>query len=231
MTVQTRAALMADILLYLADNTSQDISPADIRQRFVDLLDSASLGAVGSNDNRLLRSDGTGGGQIQGSAVAVDDTGNITAFGGQIAFPATQNASTDANILDDYEEGTWTPGLTFGGGSTGLTYTTRAGYYTKVGNQVSVSGQIVINAKGSSTGNTKLTGLPFACKTGARGSLNAGFVTGMSSLTAGIALGIDSAVSVADVLRPTTSGSSTLTTEANFNNGTEIQCCGSYLTN
>ena len=28
-----------------------------------------------------------------------------------IAFPATQNASSDANTLDDYEEGTWTPTL------------------------------------------------------------------------------------------------------------------------
>lgn len=28
---------------------------------------------------------------------------------GQIVFPATQNASSNANTLDDYEEGTWTP--------------------------------------------------------------------------------------------------------------------------
>lgn len=188
-------------------------------------------GSTGGNDNRVLRSDGTGGLTLQASAMEVDDTGNVSAFGGQIKFPASQNASADANTLDDYEEGTWTPGLTFGGGSTGLTFTTRVGHYTKVGNQVTVSGQLVINAKGSSTGNTKLTGLPFACKTGARGALNAGFVSGMSSLTAGISLGIDSAVSVADVLRPGTTGASALATEANFNNGTEIQCCGAYLTN
>ena len=36
-----------------------------------------------------------------------------TSNGSGITFPATQSASTNANTLDDYEEGTWTPVLTF----------------------------------------------------------------------------------------------------------------------
>jgi hypothetical protein len=42
-------------------------------------------------------------------------------------------------LLADYEEGTWTPGITFGGASAGVTYTSTQGYYTKVGNVVTVS--------------------------------------------------------------------------------------------
>ena len=65
-----------------------------------------------------------------------------------------------ANVLNDYEEGTWTPSITFGGASVGLTGTFN-GRYTKVGRTVTVNGIITLTAKGSSTGNAKLTGLPF----------------------------------------------------------------------
>ena len=85
-----------------------------------------------------------------------------TANGIGITFPATQGASTDANCLDDYEEGTWTPSLTFGGGSTGLTYTNRSGWYTKVGNMVSVQCNIFLSNIGSSNGTAVVSGLPFA---------------------------------------------------------------------
>ena len=59
-------------------------------------------------------------------------TGLLTT-NGQIAFPATQNASSDPNTLDDYEEGSWTPGITFGGAAVGVTYASQTGQYTKVG--------------------------------------------------------------------------------------------------
>jgi hypothetical protein len=85
-----------------------------------------------------------------------------SASGAGITFPATQSASADANTLDDYEEGTWTPSLTFGGGSTGLTYTNREGWYTKVGNMVSVQCNIFLSNTGSSNGIAAVSGLPFA---------------------------------------------------------------------
>lgn len=80
---------------------------------------------------------------------------------GQIKFPATQVASADANTLDDYEEGDITFGLTFGGGSSGITYARNTGKYTKVGRQVTITGAIELTSKGTSTGNAILTGLPF----------------------------------------------------------------------
>jgi hypothetical protein len=80
--------------------------------------------------------------------------------GSGITFPATTNVSSDANTLDDYEEGTWTPSFTFGGGSTGMTYSSRAGKYTKIGNMVYAGFFISLSAKGSSTGGAVITGLP-----------------------------------------------------------------------
>jgi hypothetical protein len=75
--------------------------------------------------------------------------------GAGITFPATQSASTDANTLDDYEEGTWTPSL---GGT--ATYTTQAGFYTKIGRQVTLWADLTVSVIG--TGSTSyIAGNPF----------------------------------------------------------------------
>lgn len=58
------------------------------------------------------------------------------ASGAGITFPATQSASSNANTLDDYEEGTWTPVATSSGTQPTLTYQTQEGYYTKIGDTV-----------------------------------------------------------------------------------------------
>lgn len=94
------------------------------------------------------------------STISVGNTTPATTGAG-ITFPAAQSASSDANTLDDYEEGTFTPTLTFGGGSTGLTYLSQGGFYTKIGNQVTVNVTISLSNKGSSTGVAVIGGLPF----------------------------------------------------------------------
>jgi hypothetical protein len=88
--------------------------------------------------------------------------GNATpsTSGAGITFPATQSASTDANTLDDYEEGTWTPTIA---GSTVVgtgTYTTQAGTYTKVGRLVTVTVSVVWTAH-TGTGHIRIPNLPF----------------------------------------------------------------------
>ena len=81
---------------------------------------------------------------------------------GQIQFPASQNASSNANTLDDYEEGTFTPALTIGGSSAGITYTTRNGAYTKIGRLVTIQLGVKMSSIGSNTGELGITGIPFA---------------------------------------------------------------------
>jgi hypothetical protein len=88
-----------------------------------------------------------------------------------------------ANALDDYEEGTWTPGVTFGGGGVGMGFSHRNGKYTKIGNCVFFEVHIYFNNKGSSSGTAVLTGFPYSASSvgggvfitiGARGYINAG---------------------------------------------------------
>jgi hypothetical protein len=71
-----------------------------------------------------------------------------------------------ANALDDYEEGTWTMGVSFGGASVGVTYANNTGTYTKVGRKVTAIGLMELSNKGSSTGSAFITGLPFAVASG-----------------------------------------------------------------
>jgi hypothetical protein len=79
-----------------------------------------------------------------------------------INFPATQVASSDANTLDDYEEGTWT-GTLKGSVSDPTTPVTATGKYTKIGRQVFV--EITFNGVNTTgaSGNITVTGLTFPC--------------------------------------------------------------------
>lgn len=106
----------------------------------------------------------TGDGTIEGDANLTYDGTTVILGTGQINFPDSQNASADANTLDDYEEGTWTPDLQFGGAKVNITYTTQAGLYTKIGRIVTVTCYILLSSKGSSTGLATINGLPFTCK-------------------------------------------------------------------
>ena len=77
-----------------------------------------------------------------------------------IVFPATQVPSTNANTLDDYAEGTFTPvviGITTAGTAT---YTNQNGRYTKIGRQVFVEMWVNWSA-GTGTGDLAIAGLPF----------------------------------------------------------------------
>lgn len=62
--------------------------------------------------------------------------GGVVGSGTGIAFPATQVASSDANTLDDYEEGTFT--TTWSGSSSG-SGVRGTGAYTKIGRLVTVT--------------------------------------------------------------------------------------------
>jgi hypothetical protein len=108
---------------------------------------------AGGESADLLNINATGAVALRSASTGADGTG--------IVFPATQNASTNANTLDDYEEGTWTVGLR--GASTSGTYVlTATGKYTKIGNVVNVQATIsAITVSSAGTGYAQITGLPF----------------------------------------------------------------------
>lgn len=84
---------------------------------------------------------------------------------GHVVFPATQVPSANANTLDDYEEGTWTPTLTCSTpGDLNVVYSVRAAIYTKVGRLVTASFVIQTSTftRTTAAGGLLISGFPFA---------------------------------------------------------------------
>ena len=154
-----------------------------------------------------------------------------SASGSGISFPATQSASSDANTLDDYEEGTFTPNLAFGGGSSGMTYSIQTGSYIKIGRLVFVSINIQLTALGSSTGSSTITNLPFSALGGnAYGAgLSLAYSTGMQ-FQAGYAMWITNGTNVINFNQLGVTGTGSYN-QGNFSNSSGFQISGCYYTN
>lgn len=101
-----------------------------------------------------LTTDGTAANTA--STLVLRDANKRTALDG-VQFPATQSASSDANCLDDYEEGTWTPSDQSGAA---LAFTTPSGTYTKIGRLVVASCQVQYPVT-ADVNTARVGGLPF----------------------------------------------------------------------
>lgn len=148
-------------------------------------------------------------------------------FTTNLKFTSGGTASADVNTLDAYVEGVFLPELTFGGASTGITYSSRGGVFTKIGNMVFFTLSIALSSKGSATGTQQITGLPYTV------SATADFPS-MPSLSSTPAA-VDSDL-VAMALATTTTinlydyilGVRTRLTDADFTNTTIIRISGQY---
>jgi hypothetical protein len=117
---------------------------------------------IRTSSNYTVISDGGGTPHLAayaGGTVALQ--GAIPNAGTGITFPATQSNSSNANTLDDYEEGSWTPIVTATGVS-GVAYSRQVGYYTKIGNAVSIMFTADLSSKGTGgSGQIGISPLPF----------------------------------------------------------------------
>lgn len=101
--------------------------------------------------------------------------------GAGVTFPAVESSSTNANTLDDYEEGTWTPSLIGGTGASGQAYTRTNAAYTKIGRQVTCSFEVQLSTLGTVSGVAQIGGLPFPVGNSRRyrGGVAIGFFSNM----------------------------------------------------
>lgn len=120
-------------------------------------------GTNAGSDWELYRYDDSG--VFLGTPLAVTrSSGLITLGSGQLQFPATQNPSSNANTLDDYEEGT--TAISQGSGVTASSGTLNAAsgnrHYTKIGRQVTVNWKLTITDIGTTvTASGLVMTLPF----------------------------------------------------------------------
>ncbi len=112
--------------------------------------------------------DNRGSGASKQLSFAVVGDGNVSVPNGNVKmgngygidFSATSDASgSSSELLDDYEEGSWTPEITSQSGSI-TSYTTQVGSYTKIGRTVIAEYDIRVSNKGNISGNYLLVSLP-----------------------------------------------------------------------
>jgi len=134
-----------------------------------------------------------------------------------------------ANALDDYEEGTWTIVITFGGASVGVTTLNNTGTYTKIGRKVTVNGRLSLTSKGSSSGNAEISGLPFTIGNTQSNYSAASFrLANISFANAVQAFGVIGGTSIA-LEEITEAGSDSALTNADFVNTSDIMLSFTYF--
>ena len=163
-----------------SDATAITISSGEVVTLADDLIikDSGTIGSASKTDAITIASSGlvqlTSTGIGAGSQVfqVIDDGATlfqIRSEDGNISFPQSGagiylgvTSGTASNLLDDYEEGTWTPALS--STSASFTYGTQSGEYIKIGRIVYVSFRLSLGGSpsGTTSNTTFLTGLPIA---------------------------------------------------------------------
>ena len=147
----------------------------------------------------------------------------------------TPQGGSSVNLLDDYEEGTWTPGITFGTNFVSGAFLSTYGTYTKVGRFATADSISTMSAAGSSTGTAALSGLPF---TSATGQLRiSGIFTYMNAFVACNSIPIlygQSGSTSADLIVSSSAGSTIIATtslsQSNFGNNTSWRAVVYYQT-
>ena len=128
-------------------------------------------GATGQGSNKVT----LGNSSVTDVYMAQDSGATVHCAG--VNFPDSQVASSDANTLDDYEEGQYEGTLTCGSGTVTVNGSFNTLAYTKIGRMVHVQGGLVVSAVSSPSGTLSLN-LPFTSGTLTEAS---DFVTGVSS--------------------------------------------------
>ena len=152
------------------------IEPVDGTASIVQTMHSASSTAavpnitfIGDNNTGMYRvgadavgltTGGTKRMEINSTDVEIS-TGNLLFGTAAKGVYLGVTSATAANLLADYEEGNWTPGVSFGGASVGVAYNSQLGVYVKVGKMVWCGFYLRTTSNGSSTGAANITGLPF----------------------------------------------------------------------
>jgi len=119
------------------------------------IIQTTDNGTTARNNRLVVRN--TGNVEISRNLV-------ISTSGYGIDFSATAGTGT-SELLDDYEEGTWTPVVADASSGGNTASGTFYGHYTKVGNLVTITGSLRdINTSGMTTGNPiYVQGLPYTC--------------------------------------------------------------------
>jgi hypothetical protein len=148
-----------------------------------------------------------------------------------IAFPATQSASANANTLDDYEEGTWTPQIGTDGSQPTVTYSSQNGRYTKIGNEVTVEAYVQWTGTSGGSGGVVIKNLPFIANAYSPDSRGFSYIFGWNGVTfTGVLASILQAGDTYTILYTNNSGSIGSLALSSVSSGGAFRFIFSYIT-
>jgi hypothetical protein len=133
-----------------------------------------------------------------------------------------QAAGMTSELLDDYEEGTWTPSV---GGD--ATYTTQTGWYTKIGRQVTVTAKLQINVLGTGSVNV-ISGLPFTAGNFGFQAGNVFYYAGINASVTMLGIATDGNTATFKISYSTGNVTTTLVTPTLFQNNARIDFSATY---
>jgi len=131
----------------------------------------------------------------------------------------------------EYETGTFTPELRFGGATTGITYSSRYGRYTRIGNVVFWEIDMVLTSKGSAPGDATVAGLPYTSNASRPIADAVGSISGFTlpSGTTGVVFRVFNNSNTIDVIRTGNALASVATaTSDHFSDNSVIRASGKY---
>ena len=135
-----------------------------------------------------IRTSGAEGLTLSSTALTVANgltltDGNVTlADGHGIDFASSSNAGGMASeLLDDYEEGTFTPTFGGSGGNQTVSYSTQIGTYILVGKMVQITVSVIASGTPSGgSGDLIINGIPFTAKSGIQQAGSVAFTNQMN---------------------------------------------------
>ena len=138
--------------------------------------------------------------------------------------------NSGTSTLSTYVKNTWSPTISFGGASSGITYTTRVGNYWQIGSVVYFNISITLSSKGSSTGAAAVS-LPSTPASDSSDQIGAVLITGGTTAfptgTTQIVYDISGGTATASLFGVGTTGFSNVV-DTNFTNTTLLRLSGFY---
>jgi hypothetical protein len=199
------------------------------------LTASTALALNASKEIVSVTNTGTGDNVLATAPTLVGDvslsTGNLVigTAGKGIDFSADPSAAgMTSELLDDYEEGTFTPTLLSDGAQVDRTYSVQFGRYTKIGNRVLFNIYITLSAKGTSTGSTQIGGLPFTSASDAEAA--ASIINSNVTYTGQIGALVPESQTVLNIYNLQTTAGLTFLTDTGLANNSLFILAGQYKT-
>lgn len=196
-----------------------------------------SFGGSGSTETLTFAGITANGGTVSLATDATTSTVNVgTGAGVKTVTLGSTNTTSSLTLnfggsvgsaLSTYiSSGSFTPGVSFGGGTTGITYSAQNGTYTRIGSIIVFELLVILTSKGSSTGNAAITGLPVAIAGSPGIMLFSCLPSNITYVGSLVAVGNSTSI---QLQAPVSASTPTIISNVGFANNSNVYISGAYL--